>query len=129
MAGVGDAVVHDSAVAVDVGHADDRNPPRGLRRHCPLLRARRERPRGRAAECGYQLPPSDGDCHVMSALDAKRRLPIVLGGLRPRFQGNTHAIARERVAPHEPNATRVGTVGSPGRVSSGSGELVVLERS
>ena len=30
MAGVGDAVVHDSAVAVDVGHADDRNPPRGL---------------------------------------------------------------------------------------------------
>ena len=31
MAGVGDAVVHDSVVAVDVvGHADDRNPPRGL---------------------------------------------------------------------------------------------------
>jgi hypothetical protein len=31
MAGVGDAVVHDSAVAVDVvGHADDRNPPHGL---------------------------------------------------------------------------------------------------
>ena len=31
MAGVGDAVAHDSAVAVDVvGHADDRNPPRGL---------------------------------------------------------------------------------------------------
>jgi len=24
MAGVGNAVVHDSAVAVDVGHADDR---------------------------------------------------------------------------------------------------------
>ena len=31
MAGVDDAVVHDSVVAVDVvGHADDRNPPRGL---------------------------------------------------------------------------------------------------
>ena len=31
MAGAGDAVVHDSVVAVDVvGHADDRNPPRGL---------------------------------------------------------------------------------------------------
>ena len=31
MAGVGDAVAHGSAVAVDVvGHADDRNPPRGL---------------------------------------------------------------------------------------------------
>src|SRR5262249_5477334 len=30
-----------------------------------LLRARRERPRGRrAAECGKQLPPSDGDCHT-----------------------------------------------------------------
>src|SRR5215469_12965439 len=30
-----------------------------------LLRARRERPRrGRAAECGKQLPPSDGDCHA-----------------------------------------------------------------
>jgi hypothetical protein len=51
MAGVGDAVVHDSAVAVDVvGHADDRNPPRGLRRHCRLLRTRRERPGGRTAE-------------------------------------------------------------------------------
>ena len=31
MAGVGDAVAHGSAVAVDVvGHVDDRNPPRGL---------------------------------------------------------------------------------------------------
>ena len=30
MAGVGDAVVHDSAAVVDVGHADDRKPPRGL---------------------------------------------------------------------------------------------------
>src|SRR5262249_37189916 len=30
-----------------------------------LLRARRERPRGRrAAECDQQLPPSDGDCHT-----------------------------------------------------------------
>jgi len=57
MAGVGDAVVHDSAVAVDVvGHADDRNPPRGLRRHGPLLRARRERPRCcRTAEQGDEL--------------------------------------------------------------------------
>src|SRR5262245_29747190 len=33
-------------------------------RHRRLLRARRERPRGcRAAECGQQFPPSDGDCH------------------------------------------------------------------
>src|SRR5215469_5609753 len=30
-----------------------------------LLRARRERPRGRrAAECSQQFPPSDGDCHT-----------------------------------------------------------------
>src|SRR6516165_7710472 len=29
-----------------------------------LLRARRERPRGRAAECDQQFPPSDGDCHT-----------------------------------------------------------------
>src|SRR5262249_17902636 len=29
------------------------------------LRARRERPRRRrAAECGQQFPPSDGDCHA-----------------------------------------------------------------
>jgi len=41
MAGVGDAVAHDAAVAVDVvGYAEDRNPPRGLRRHCPLRCAR-----------------------------------------------------------------------------------------
>jgi hypothetical protein len=29
-----------------------------------LLRTRRERPRRRAAECGQQFPPSDGDCHT-----------------------------------------------------------------
>src|SRR5215470_13985606 len=29
-----------------------------------LLRSRRERPRGGAAERGQQLPPSDGDCHT-----------------------------------------------------------------
>src|SRR5215472_15201926 len=30
-----------------------------------LLRARHERPRdSRAAECGKQFPPSDGDCHA-----------------------------------------------------------------
>ena len=29
-----------------------------------LLRARRERPRGRTAECSQQFPPSDGDCHT-----------------------------------------------------------------
>src|SRR6516225_6672125 len=29
-----------------------------------LLRPRRERPRRRAAECGQQFPPSEGDCHT-----------------------------------------------------------------
>src|SRR5215510_6718780 len=34
-------------------------------RHRRLLCACRERPRGcRAAECGQQFPPSDGDCHT-----------------------------------------------------------------
>src|SRR5262249_15946713 len=33
-------------------------------RHRLLLRARRERPRRRAAERGQQLPPSNGDCHT-----------------------------------------------------------------
>src|SRR5262249_45899190 len=34
-------------------------------RHRRLLRARRERPRGRrTAECSQQFPPSDGDCHT-----------------------------------------------------------------
>jgi hypothetical protein len=33
-------------------------------RHRRLLRPRRERPRGRAAECGQQFPPSNGDCHT-----------------------------------------------------------------
>ena len=55
---MGDAVVYASAVAVDVGHADDRNPPRGLRRHRWLLRARRERPHRRAAEQRDELAPS-----------------------------------------------------------------------
>src|SRR6516164_1014401 len=29
-----------------------------------LLRARRERPRRRAAKCDQQFPPSNGDCHT-----------------------------------------------------------------
>jgi hypothetical protein len=33
-------------------------------RHAWLLRARRERPRGRAANCSYEFSSSDVDCHV-----------------------------------------------------------------
>ena len=33
-------------------------------RHRRLLRARRERPRGRDAERDQQFPPPDGDCHT-----------------------------------------------------------------
>jgi hypothetical protein len=32
-----------------------------------LLRSRRERPRCRAAERGYELPPSSFDCHFTHA--------------------------------------------------------------
>src|SRR5215472_16996833 len=40
-----------------------------------LLRARRERPgdRRRAAECGQQLPPSDGDCHAPLPCEVRKR--------------------------------------------------------
>src|SRR6516164_2190987 len=54
----------DASLSFQIGrsraheHAD---PPHLL----ALLRARRERPRGRrATERGQQLPPSDGDCHT-----------------------------------------------------------------
>src|SRR5262249_25733362 len=46
--------------------AADRHPSR-------LLRARRERPRGRAAECRQQFPPSDGDCHTPLPCEVRKR--------------------------------------------------------
>src|SRR5262249_24316515 len=46
-------------------HAD---PPHAL----TLLRARRERPRGRSAECGQQVPPSDGDRHTPLPCEVRR---------------------------------------------------------
>ena len=43
-------------------------------RHRRLLRARRERPRGRrAAKCGQQIPPSDGDCHTPLPREVRKR--------------------------------------------------------
>src|SRR5262249_6187391 len=40
-----------------------------------LLRPRRERPRGsRAAQCGKQFPPSDGDCHTPLPCEGLRAL-------------------------------------------------------
>src|SRR5262252_134438 len=48
-------------------HAD---APNTLR----LLRPRRERPRGRrAAKCGQQFPPSDGDCHTPLPCEVRKR--------------------------------------------------------
>src|SRR5262249_35100350 len=39
-----------------------------------LLRARCKRPRrGRAAECGQQFPPSDGDCHTPLPCEVRKR--------------------------------------------------------
>src|SRR5262249_54254894 len=41
--------------------------------HRGLLRARREWPRDRAAECDHQFPPSDGDCHAPSRARVRKR--------------------------------------------------------
>src|SRR5262249_44856330 len=44
------------------------------RQFARLLRARRERPRGRrTAECDQQLPPSDGDCHTLLPREVRRK--------------------------------------------------------
>jgi hypothetical protein len=37
-----------------------------------LLRAGREQPRRRAAECGQQFPPSDGNCHTPLPCEVRR---------------------------------------------------------
>src|SRR5262249_3206440 len=42
-------------------------------RYRRLLRARRERPRSRAAECSQQFPPSDGDCHTPLPCEVRRK--------------------------------------------------------
>ena len=66
----------------------------------PLLRARRERPRGRAAEHGYHFPSSDGDWHVTPPWEGclgriSRRdhtvLPLWEGGMPSRCQVRIHA--------------------------------------
>jgi hypothetical protein len=41
-----------------------------------LLRARRQRPRYRAAECGQQFPPSDGDIHPSRARCVRQRYHV-----------------------------------------------------
>src|SRR6516165_12832804 len=51
-----------------------------------LLRARRERPRGRAAQCEYQFSPSGVDCHAT--------LPPEVVCMRNRER--YHALAKER---------------------------------
>src|SRR5262249_45563816 len=38
-----------------------------------LLRARRERPRDRSAECGQQFPPSDDNCHTPLPCEVRKR--------------------------------------------------------
>jgi|SRR6516164_3500712 len=53
------------ATSVKPAFVSIRGPVLHRRRwHRRLLRPRRERPCHRAAECGQQFPPSDGDCHA-----------------------------------------------------------------
>ena len=62
------------------------NPP-----HAFVLRPRRERPRGRrAAECGQQFPPSDGDCHTPLPCEVRK-------GTVPRHERDRLSIAMWRV--------------------------------
>src|SRR5262245_38492526 len=63
VAGFGEAFTERACMA---GGAIERpTADKADHRHRRLLRARRERPRrGRAAECGQKLPPSDGNCHT-----------------------------------------------------------------
>jgi hypothetical protein len=62
-------------------------------RHSRLLRTRRERPRGRAAECGQQFPPSDGDCHTPLQCEVRRENDTTPRACRLYVQGAQDAAA------------------------------------
>ena len=101
MAGVGDAVVHDSVVAVDVvGHADDRNPPHGLLHRSnggvPLggMWTTREGKLSRVSLAGIWRPAPSGGQSYPRAIKSGRR-----GAGRPTVAG--HTTTAVRLAPRQ----------------------------
>ena len=92
-------------------------------RHRRLLRPRRERPRdSRAAKCGQQFPPSDGDCHTPLPCEVRKRDDTtpracslaVQGGqgcwsLRPQFLASTALLPPPAPANAAMAASRVGS--------------------
>jgi hypothetical protein len=61
----------DHAAGIDIGRPDADKPNH---RHHSLLRASRKRPyQRRAAKRGYELPPSDADCHLPRPLSDRAR--------------------------------------------------------
>src|SRR5262245_45246155 len=61
-------------------------------RHRRLLRAHRERPRGRrAAECDPPFPPSDSDCHTPLPCEVRKRKDITPRTCSLAVQGGQNA--------------------------------------
>src|SRR5215468_9897223 len=82
------------------------------RRLAAVLRVRRERPRHRyAAECGQQLPPSDGDCHTPLPCEARKGEDTTPRVCCP----NSAASGAGRGAPHgsSADATQLTQCGHP----------------
>src|SRR5215467_5722985 len=81
-------------------------------RHGWLLRARRERPRGRrAAECGQQFPPSDIDCHTPLPCEVRKGKDTTPRACSLHVRGGwTAALAAqqkdERLSPLSPLASK-----------------------
>jgi hypothetical protein len=65
-------------------------------RYRGLLRDRRERPSGSAAECGQQFPPSDRDCHTPLPCEVRKGKNTTprarLNSLRPAARGASPAL-------------------------------------
>src|SRR6516164_8255798 len=81
-------------------------PTRRIRSSC----ARRERPRGRrAAECGQQFPPSDGDCHTPLPREVRKGKDTTPRACSLHVQGGRMLVASTSVAmvaPASPPACR-----------------------
>src|SRR5215831_17123618 len=99
-----------------------------------LLRARRERPRCRAAECGQQFPPSDGDCHTPLPCEVRKgTVPrherpvftfkegrmLVASASFVSFNCTTPAASFLRMPPSRPRASRHSA--SPYSITSSAG--------